>query len=608
MSFVSRAIAQGSKELFMEVKIDEKDISEKQKQMMEKVNNKPGKNEKKFVKITPLENLIQGNKYEFSLFGNVDQVKALSRNTVYNTDKDYTIFCKLEPEGDLIYRYKEGQITIFADYEGFTYESYPVEKDLHILIKHSKKEDAGGVFCGGITTNVKEIPKRSNKRIGEATYCEDSDKLRVLVVFTQNAQNSVPNIWQLSDMCIQQFNAACNNSGIGNVQAELVGPYFLGSFTETTQNVFVDVNNLADNVEMQNLRNMHYGDVVVLLSNFNYTPYLSGTRNYNADINNSYAVVKAPIANQNYAFVHTLSHLLSTRHSQCNVDPATLCDDNHPYSHSWKFSTYNWWSGTTFRNTLEHHVAYQDVFLNFSNPNISYMGQPTGTSINDNARRMSETFSTVKSYYTGPGNLKAYIFPTSGNYDPNSYYQTANTTYTFDGSGSCGVAPYYYTWEVSSNGSNFTAVDWDENFSIYLGEWDYKVVRLKVYSSDGQVAYKSVTLVSACVGCRIGVNEVVAQYTSNEPIKSNDFEVLKVFPNPAKEQLRVSLRVQQQAKIKVDLIDLQGRVIGTVTDKNYQSGLHELIYDCSSLAAGSYSCRLVIDGAFVKAEQLILSK
>lgn len=607
MSFVNHVAAQDTKELFTEVKMEEKDMSAKQKQIMEKADNKLGKNENRIVKITPLNELLRGNKYVFSLSSNAGEIRAVPRNTVYNSDKDYTIFCKLEPEGDLIYRYKDGQATIFVDYEGFAYESYPIEKEFHVLMKHSKKEDAGDLFCGGTPTAVKEIPK-NNKRVAEISHCDDSDKLRVMVVYTQNAVNAVPNIAGLSDICIQQFNAACSNSNIGNVQAELVGPFFLGSFTETTQDVFQDVEYLANNFEMQNLRNAHYADLVVLLTNYGYYPYSTGTRNYDANPYNSFAVVKAPIATQNYAFVHILSHLLSTRHAQCNVEPSPLCDDNHPYSHSWKFTTYNWWTGWTTHATVENHYPHQDVFLNFSNPNVSYMGYPTGTSINDNARRMSETFATVKSYYIGPGSLKAYIFNSSGNYNPDSYYQTANTTYTFDGSASCGEAPYYYNWEVSNDGVNFTPAGWNTNFAIYLGEWDYKVVRLKVYSTDGQVAYKSVTLVSLCAGCRVGVNEGIAQSISNEMPKTNDFELLKVFPNPVREKLQIAFNLQKEARVKVDIVDLQGKVINILTNKRYQSGTHEISYDCRDLTTGSYFCKLEVDGAFVKSERLILSK
>ena len=607
--FVDSAYAQESKELFTEFKIEENDLSPKQKQSMEKADNKPGVNEKKFVKLTSLNQILKGNKYEFTLAGQAKTVKAVLKKAVYDTDKDYTFFCKLEPEGDLIYRSKDGQLGIYIDYGGYTYESYPIEKDIHLLIKHSKKQDEGNVSCGTVPAVVKTEPKKNgNGRLAIVSPCEDSDKLRVLVVYTQSAQNSNPNIPWLADLCIQQFNAACNNSNIGNVQAELVGPFFLPNYQQNSD-IEIEVENVANNSEIQTLRQQYKGDLVVLLSNANYMPYVTKTRNYDADPYNAYAVVKASIATNNYSFVHILSHLLSTRHAQCNVEPGALCDDNHPYSHSWRFNTGGFWSGTSTNTTVEHPVNYGSILLNFSNPNVYHMGQATGRSNNDNARRMSETFPFVKSYSIGPGFLRAYIDWSGSSYNPNSIFQPANTTYNLSAYAICGLPTYQYEWQISSSGFIFTTVGVGNNFSIYLGEYDFKVVRLKAYSADGQVAYTTITLMSTCAGCRIGIAETADQIAPNDlTANSDDFTLLRVFPNPVQEQLQVAFKVPKEEMVKVEIIDVQGKTLRVLTNQKYQSGVHQISYDCKDLVAGSYFCKLELAGAFAKVEKLILSK
>ncbi|MFN3383012.1 MAG: hypothetical protein ACK41O_26395, partial [Runella zeae] len=235
--------------------------------------------------------------------------------------------------------------------------------------------------------------------------------------------------------------------------------------------------------------------------------------NYDADPSNAFVAIDASYVNTGNNFVHMLGHLLSARHEQCNIVSSSLCDDNHPYSHAWRFGSYC---------TVDFHsMGFRTQINHFSNPNVNYAGQATGTSSNDNARRISETFPTVKSYRTGPGVLQANV-SVSGNYNPNSQYQPANNTYSFYGYGSCGVSPYAYNWEVSTDGINFSWAGSGDNFSVYLGEYDYKIVRLKVYSSDFEVAYKAVTLMSLCNGCKIAIEDKATQTNAHIDLSKMD--------------------------------------------------------------------------------------
>ncbi len=91
----------------------------------------------------------------------------------------------------------------------------------------------------------------------------------------------------------------------------------------------------------------------------------------------------------NYLFSHECGHNLGCDH---NVE-ASYPPQPYPYSYGWQ------WVGNDnveYRSIMAYgpgKIVYQ-----FSNPNLSYMGVPTGTSTADNALTINNTRATVGSY------------------------------------------------------------------------------------------------------------------------------------------------------------------------------------------------------------------
>lgn len=597
-------VAQDGEEFFKILNLSEINLSEKERKQIENVGVKVGVNDKIVVKLNKIEKIFKNQKYVFTLPITQKKIEAVPIRAQYRTDKDYTFFGKIDNKGEFIYTFKDGKTSLFVDYEDYTYEVYPLSdsNENHLFVRHDKKSTANTRYCGSIDTPKKET--KDGRRIGYQP-CSDSDKLRVMVIYTTNAQNS-SSIWYLSQLMIDQFNQGCWNSNIGHVQAELVGPFHWTNYSEVN-NINSELNNLRNDSYIQNLRNDNKADLVVLFSrNSSYTPYASKTLNYNQEGDNSFAVCDVSIANTHYGAVHILSHLLSTRHAQCSIEPTDpLCDDNHAYSHSWKFDANPSPSTYDVKNTIAYSAPVSTI-LYFSNPNVNYNGVATGTSNNNNALRISETFPYVKAYYYGPGTLNAYI-GSIGSYDPNATYQVANTTYTLLAGSECGIRPHYYNWEVSSDGVNFTTVSSNSTFSIYLGEWDYRVVRLKVYDSNFDMDYASVTLMSLCSGCRMGNDKDLP--SNGQQLLNDDTKPLLVYPNPVKDYLKIALRLKKEGKVKVDIVDLQGKVLGTVTEKSYSSGEHYLEYSLKSeVSGGNYFCKMEVDGAFIDVQKFNVEK
>ncbi|MEI6576379.1 MAG: C10 family peptidase [Bacteroidota bacterium] len=80
----------------------------------------------------------------------------------------------------------------------------------------------------------------------------------------------------------------------------------------------------------------------------------------------------------------------------------------------------------------------------------------------------------------------------------------------------------------------------------------------------------------------IGINE------------NNGFDGLKIYPNPAKDQLNLSFDLASSSILTVDLISMSGQTVITETYNNF-SGSFNKSFDLSNMAKGVYTLRLSSD-------------
>ncbi|MGB3541348.1 DUF4331 family protein, partial [Rubrivirga sp.] len=90
-----------------------------------------------------------------------------------------------------------------------------------------------------------------------------------------------------------------------------------------------------------------------------------------------------------------------------------------------------------------------------------------------------------------------------------------------------------------------------------------------------------------------GINVGVARGTLLDP----------AFPNPTSGASTIRFQLSEAAPVRVDVYDVQGRLVETVTNRDYTSGTHELSWDGSRLASGTYIYRLMVDGELITAKQ-----
>jgi hypothetical protein len=75
-------------------------------------------------------------------------------------------------------------------------------------------------------------------------------------------------------------------------------------------------------------------------------------------------------------------------------------------------------------------------------------------------------------------------------------------------------------------------------------------------------------------------------------LKPADFTVLSAYPNPFNPVTRIRFDLEKRGRVKVDVYDLQGRLVKTLVNGIQESGRHEVSFDGSALASGTYFVRL----------------
>ncbi len=96
-----------------------------------------------------------------------------------------------------------------------------------------------------------------------------------------------------------------------------------------------------------------------------------------------------------------------------------------------------------------------------------------------------------------------------------------------------------------------------------------------------------------------------AQETAYLDIGEN--RLLDPFPNPSSESLNIHFTLAVGQRVKVDLIDLEGRTVNTLCDnKIHQRGRHEYQMDISNVMPGNYVVTLTSDRGVAQSKQITI--
>ena len=231
--------------------------------------------------------------------------------------------------------------------------------------------------------------EQSGENSKERELINKDCKLRVLVMYTPDAEaSSGANMYGHSQLCVDVMNQALANSDIGR-EAELV---FVGraDFTETgdMKNDLILFKNDNDGVmdNVHNLRIQYAADVCVLIVNENHYTLCGKAAALRSSSEYAFALVGWGCSVNKYTFPHEIAHLFGCQHAISNGTDPNL-DADAPHAHGYINSS-NWHTIMASNNNTTR-IPY------WSNPNVNYGGQPTGTPAAHNAQMMEDNFERM---------------------------------------------------------------------------------------------------------------------------------------------------------------------------------------------------------------------
>ena len=135
----------------------------------------------------------------------------------------------------------------------------------------------------------------------------------------------------------------------------------------------------------------------------------------------------------------------------------------------------------------------------------------------------------------------------------------------------------------------FMGNDYDYSYN-YCKEGDvpklmlYKSVSGELIELDGEI--------QPFVSNNITVLGNLTEKDSNIP---SEFGISKVYPNPFNPVTTIDFTVPNHSSLSIKVLNLQGRVVDNVIEKNYEPGSYSIQYNATNLSSGVYFVELKND-------------
>jgi hypothetical protein len=86
-----------------------------------------------------------------------------------------------------------------------------------------------------------------------------------------------------------------------------------------------------------------------------------------------------------------------------------------------------------------------------------------------------------------------------------------------------------------------------------------------------------------------------------------EFALAQNYPNPFNSTTQVRFSLPEADRVRLVVYDVLGRAVRVLVDEHLAEGYHEVAFDASGLASGSYTYRLT-SGQGVAVRQMVLTK
>ncbi len=318
-----------------------------------------------------------------------------------------------------------------------------------------------------------------------------------------------------------------------------------------------------------------------------------------------HCVVEIPsFFSPSWTLPHELSHLMGANHNRSWNVPCFGCgSDQLDCAHGWKFFT----SGDEEWRTM--HALVNNVnptsmrILNYSNPDVDFLGTPTGHWENNNAKVLRNTGCMIAGYAIskdfGIDMLGATKFCNPGQVPHPNY----SVTITPPSPGFPGFGPYTIEWWQNSSGIfTYQAPDY------YLGsssqvqvsippDCPFFFLHVKVTSADGIILTNTRKIdTDACAGCG---GEARSSLTYPDL-------VVNISSNPTSGFFNLDISVEKQGRLNISLYDSGGKMVRDLGNENFEPGPNRIERNVEGNPSGFYWLSLVSDSQKISLPLIIL--
>jgi len=528
---------------------------------------------------------------------------AESAEVMYHSPDDYIWHGDLPSvDGHMILVNSDGGFTGVIEFGTHSYKIEPLGGDLHALITMEMMAGVPIDISMPIEESPDDLKKSSQARVHKTNTANKN--IEVLVLYTDRADNALGNIAATASQSISSVSSAYSNSGItsSELTVSLAGVARL-NFTESG-NIFTDVTKLATNTQANNLRERFWADAVILFTDGNYTSRRGGdiygvVNQIDANASSAYAIVEAYAATSRLTFAHELAHLQGARHQRCNRLRISGCDDVSGNAHGYSWVTAN----GQYELTIMHQTArpsYVNRIPYFSNPDVTYNGNPTGKSTNNVAQKLRDTASRIANFRDSNRLSTIILGGTTASCAGDPLTFLANS---YGGNGS-----FLYQWETSYNGISYSATGSASSYATTMPPDLDLYIKLTVTSGVQQKTdFEYVENLGDSPYCGLHKARKEREILTHEDRLPTAFTLNEAYPNPFNPATSITFGLPESGDATLIVYDIWGRQVSELVNGFRSAGYHNVLFDASHLPSGVYLYRLQ-SGSFVVSKKITLLK
>jgi peptidyl-Asp metalloendopeptidase len=309
-------------------------------------------------------------------------------------------------ESALLMRWNDGHITGLVGYKGRIYTIEGLGGQLHAMVEVDPRKMPPDHGALKPTADPRaelrpDAPAKTAEPASPPAVRPLSDAERqgleakkividLMLLYTKKAaRHYVRQPADLLAMAVEQANDTFRNSGLGNISLRLVHTQPV-DYDESEGEHFDHLYRMVDGVgpfkAIPNLRNDKKADIVGLILDDASGCGLS-TR-VAPDAEEAYFVVHHSCASITISIAHEIGHILGARHDRA------IDTNNMPFAYGHGYVNGKWRDIMSYKQSCDGCVRIPF----WSNPRVTYKGEPTGTDAEDNARVILEQAERVSKF------------------------------------------------------------------------------------------------------------------------------------------------------------------------------------------------------------------